>query len=71
MCASAGPWNGIALARDAWSRRWPDVRMVLTSGYDERSTGRLPEQAIYMQKPWRALDVLMEAEHASAAVGIA
>lgn len=65
-----GAMDGIALARTV-EQRWPDVRMVLTSGYDERSTGRLPEQAIYMQKPWRALDVLMEAEHASAAVGIA
>lgn len=65
-----GAIDGIALARTV-EQRWPDVRMVLTSGYDERSTGRLPEQAIYMQKPWRALDVLVEAEHASAAVGIA
>ncbi|MBO1019283.1 response regulator [Methylobacterium sp. SD274] len=65
-----GAMDGIALARTV-EQRWPDVRMVLTSGYDERSTGRLPEQAIYMQKPWRALDVLVEAEHASAAVGIA
>ncbi|WP_311275936.1 response regulator [Methylobacterium sp. WCS2018Hpa-22] len=65
-----GAMDGITLARTV-EQRWPDVRMVLTSGYDERSTGRLPEQAIYMQKPWRALDVLVEAEHASAAVGIA
>lgn len=65
-----GPMDGIALARTV-ERRWPDVRMVLTSGYDERGTGRLPEQAVYMQKPWRALDVLVEAGYASAALGVA
>lgn len=61
-----GPMDGIALARTV-ERRWPDVRMVLTSGYDERGGDRLPAQAIYMQKPWRALDVLVEAEHAAVA----
>jgi len=28
---------------------------------------RLPDQAVYMQKPWRALDVLVQAEHATMA----
>lgn len=57
--------DGIALASTV-ERRWPDVRVVLTSGGDARG-GSLPAQAVYMQKPWRALDVLVQAEHAAEA----
>ena len=58
--------DGIALA-SAVERRWPDVRVVLTSGGDARGGEALPAQAVYMQKPWRALDVLVQAEHATMA----
>ncbi|MDB5647408.1 response regulator [Methylobacterium sp.] len=58
--------DGIALATTV-ERRWPEVRVVLTSGGDARGVGGLPAQAVYMQKPWRALDVLVQAEHASVA----
>ncbi|KQP82612.1 response regulator receiver protein [Methylobacterium sp. Leaf113] len=58
--------DGIALASTV-ERRWPDVRVVLTSGGDARGGGSLPAQAVYMQKPWRALDVLVQAEHAAEA----
>ncbi|WP_375463197.1 response regulator [uncultured Methylobacterium sp.] len=61
-----GAMDGLALARTV-GRRWPDVRVVVTSGYDARGDARLPEQAVFMQKPWRALDVLVQAEHATAA----
>lgn len=61
-----GGMDGLALARTV-ERRWPAVRMVLTSGYDARGADRLPSRAVYMQKPWRALDVLVQAEHASVA----
>lgn len=61
-----GAMDGIALA-NAVGRRWPDVRVVLTSGYDARSAGAIPAEAVYMQKPWRALDVLVQAEHATVA----
>jgi len=27
----------------------------------------MPAQAVFMQKPWRALDVLVQAEHATMA----
>jgi len=58
--------DGIALASTV-ERRWPDVRVVLTSGGDARGGAALPAQAVYMQKPWRALDVLVQAEHATTA----
>jgi DNA-binding NtrC family response regulator len=58
--------DGIALASTV-ERRWPDVRVVLTSGGDARGGTALPAQAVYMQKPWRALDVLVQAEHATVA----
>ena len=60
----AGKMDGAALARTV-ERRWPSVRMVVTSGYG-RSEG-LPRRAIYMQKPWSALDVLVQAERATEA----
>lgn len=60
----AGAMDGIALARTV-ERRWPDVRVVVTSGHDEGRNAGLPSRAVYMQKPWRALDVLVQAEHAT------
>ena len=59
-----GAMDGVSLAQ-AVERRWPDVRVVVTSGAS-RDT-RLPDQIVYMQKPWRALDVLVQAEHATLA----
>lgn len=59
-----GAMDGAALARTV-AKRWPNVRMVVTS---DRSTGGntgVPSRAVYMQKPWRALDVLVQAEHAA------
>jgi CheY-like chemotaxis protein len=61
-----GAMDGVALAR-AVGRRWPDVRVVVTSGYDESRNDSLPREAVYLQKPWRALDVLVQAEHATVA----
>lgn len=61
-----GAMDGLALARTV-ERRWPDVRVVVTSGYDASGDARLPEQAVFMRKPWRALDVLVQAEHAALA----
>ena len=59
-----GAMDGVSLARTV-ERRWPDVRVVVTSGATRDA--RLPEQAVYMQKPWRPLDVLVQAEHATLA----
>lgn len=57
----AGSMDGLSLA-DAATRRWPGVRVVVTSGYGDE--GRLPDHATYMDKPWRALDVLIQADRA-------
>ena len=59
-----GAMDGVTLAQ-AVERRWPDVRVVVTSGASRDA--RLPDQTVYMQKPWRALDVLVQAEHATLA----
>ena len=59
----AGEMDGLQLAR-AVSTLWPRARLVVTSG---RSVARpdVPEHAVFIPKPWRALDVLVEAERAS------
>src|SRR2546423_754580 len=44
---------------------WPHIRMVVTSGYPGSRLEALPENVVYMPKPWLALDVLMQAEHAT------
>jgi CheY-like chemotaxis protein len=43
---------------------WPHARVVVTSGYPTAGR-RLPDEVIYMPKPWLALDVLMQAERAA------
>ncbi len=57
-----GAMDGVTLAK-AVGRRWPDVRVVVTSGATRDAT--LPDRAVFMQKPWRALDVLVQAERAT------
>lgn len=60
----AGSMDGLSLARVV-GQLWPGVRVVVTSGYGD--AGRLPERAVYMDKPWRALDVLVQADWATRA----
>lgn len=57
--------SGLDLARTV-DRTWPWVRTVLTSGepLDGGGTG-VPPDVRLMPKPWRALEVLMEAEKAT------
>ena len=38
--------------------------MVVTTGYPGERLRALPDNVVYMPKPWLALDVLMQAEHA-------
>ena len=57
-----GKMDGVTLAK-AVERRWPDVRVIVTSG--AKQDVALPRGAVFMQKPWRALDVLVQAEHAT------
>lgn len=61
-----GAMDGLALASTV-EERWPDVRVVVTSGYDSSRDDRLSSQVVYLQKPWRAFDVLVQAEHATIA----
>ncbi len=56
--------NGVDLARTI-RFKWPWVRTVLTSGLAPEESADVPRDVRFMPKPWRALEVLMEAERAS------
>ena len=58
-----GSMDGVQLARAACTL-WPTVRVVLTSGDPGAASGDLPECITFMPKPWRGLDVLVQAEKA-------
>jgi DNA-binding NtrC family response regulator len=60
----AGVMSGADLAAEA-KQRFPNMRVVVTSG--QFRPERLPPDAKFMPKPWRALDVLREAERSLAA----
>jgi len=55
----AGRINGIELAHAA-KNRYPNMHVIVTSGTTHKM--KLPEGAAFMQKPWRPLDVLREAQ---------
>jgi CheY-like chemotaxis protein len=59
--------DGLDLVRTV-RLKWPWVRTVLTSGkpLDTRECD-MPRDVRFMPKPWRALEVLMEAEKAALA----
>lgn len=54
----AGEMSGTELAALA-KQRFPDLMVIVTSGGNAQG---LPAGAMFMQKPWRALDILREAE---------
>jgi DNA-binding NtrC family response regulator len=56
----AGTMSGAELAELA-KNRYPDLTVIVTSGSEAPA---LPAGAMFMQKPWRALDILREAERA-------
>jgi DNA-binding NtrC family response regulator len=58
-----GKMDGVQLAKAA-STLWPTVRIVLTSGDPSAGLGDMPDCVTFMPKPWRGLDVLMQAEQA-------
>jgi CheY-like chemotaxis protein len=43
---------------------WPQITMLVTTGYPGERIQALPDNVVYMPKPWLALDVLMQAEQA-------
>ncbi|HEX2555295.1 MAG TPA: response regulator [Microvirga sp.] len=55
--------DGVDLARTV-SLKWPWIRVVVTSGDPAARIDQLPRNATFMPKPWRAFDVLVEAERA-------
>jgi DNA-binding NtrC family response regulator len=62
----AGMMDGVELAQIVNSHR-PSVSVVVISGNRHERLGDLPPNSLYMAKPWRALEVLMVAEHARVA----
>jgi len=59
----AGEIDGVQLAKAACTL-WPTVRIVLTSGAVDSRLDDLPDCVTFMAKPWRGLDVLVQAEKA-------
>jgi CheY-like chemotaxis protein len=57
----SGRMDGIDLARVARDES-PNIPVILTSGAAGERLRDLPETTEYMQKPWRALDLLIRAE---------
>ena len=43
---------------------WPRITMLVTTGYPGDRVQALPDNVVYMPKPWLPLDVLRQAEHA-------
>ena len=58
-----GEMDGVQLAKAACTL-WPTVRVVLTSGDPGAVSEELPDCVTFMPKPWRGLDVLVQAERA-------
>lgn len=62
----AGRMDGVDLACEVGDR-WPHTWLVTTSGICEATRLKsLPSGAKYLPKPWRALDLIIELEHAIA-----
>jgi CheY-like chemotaxis protein len=59
-----GRMDGVDLAHMA-AEAWPWIKVVVTSGFMDRPLDDLPRSARFMPKPWRAFDVLLEAERAT------
>jgi CheY-like chemotaxis protein len=55
-----GSMDGIDLAK-AVLKLWPTVKIVVTSGDPGDRLECLPNAITFMPKPWRALDVLVQA----------
>jgi len=59
----AGMMDGVELAQ-IFSSQCPSAAVIVSSGESDDRLIDLPPDAVYMAKPWRALEVLMIAEHA-------
>lgn len=54
----AGEMSGVELAELA-KRRFPDIDVIITSG---QGVDRIPENTLFMPKPWLPLELLRQAE---------
>ena len=61
--------DGVDRARTV-SLKWPWIRVLVTSGDASARLDALPRSATFLPKPWRPLDVLVEAERAVADAGM-
>jgi DNA-binding NtrC family response regulator len=52
-----GAMDGVDLARLV-RHRWPKIRVLVTSGYDDGRRAKLPSGIRFLQKPWKARDVI-------------
>ena len=59
-----GLLDGVDLAQRV-NALWPHVKILVTSGFPGERVRALPKSVVYMPKPWLALDVLMQADHAN------
>jgi CheY-like chemotaxis protein len=59
-----GLLDGVDLAQRA-KVLWPRIMIVVTTGYPGERMQALPENVVFMPKPWLALEVLIQAEHAT------
>ena len=58
--------DGVGLAC-AVNANWPWISILVTSGYGGARVSDLPSAATYIEKPRRALEILMAADRASRA----
>lgn len=59
-----GKLDGLGLAA-AVGERWPDIQVVLTSGHLYRGDIALPASLPFLQKPYRARELIAELDRAS------
>ena len=61
-----GTMDGVSLARSV-AVLWPAISGIVTSGDPGDRLDHLPDQAVYVPKPWRALDIVAAAQRAARA----
>jgi len=61
----SGAMDGVDLACEL-KMRWPQLKIMLTSGNSGERLAHLPFGVEYMAKPWQPLNVLMAAERVRA-----
>lgn len=61
-----GKMDGVDLAQTV-SRKFPAVRVIVTSGNPGERLKELPDNAEFLQKPWLGVDLLSKAEELRAA----